>query len=145
MPWAIEITEGVTWIVTSVPAVTETVALAVALPEAFVAVSMYVVVAEGVTVVLDPVTVPIPGSMAIETAPVTFHASVAEPPGASVDGDAVKDAMVGATPVGISAGLEDWLQPDRRATSETIKETATGACTVRLQCACEDRMGPALP
>ena len=76
--------------------VTVTAAIAVVLPTEFVAVSVYVVVAGGLTAVLDPVTVPIPWSIDTDVAPVTLHARVDEPPGAMLEGVALNDAITGA-------------------------------------------------
>ena len=68
----LEITGGL------VSAVTVTVVWAVTDPALFVAVSVYTVVAAGVIACEVAVTVPIPGLMEIEVAPVTTHDSVAD-------------------------------------------------------------------
>jgi hypothetical protein len=76
--------------------VTVTVAVAVALPAAFVAVSTYVVVPDGVTERFVPVTAPMPGSMETLVASDTVQARVELCPGAMAPGVAVKEEMVGS-------------------------------------------------
>ena len=73
-----------------------TVAVMVLTPPAPTAVSVYVVVETGVTVV-DPleVTKPIPGIILTLSAPVVFHVSVAGLPEFTVDGDALKAVITG--------------------------------------------------
>ena len=75
-------------------ALTVTVALAVAEPSALIAVSVYAVVVIGCTVMLDPVTVPIP-PMLMRVAPLTVQRSVEVPPGVTVAGSATKLAISG--------------------------------------------------
>jgi hypothetical protein len=73
-----------------------TVTLAVELPPPFVAVSVYVVVAVGLTdVLVVPVTGPTPWSIESVVAPVTLQESVELAPGAIDAGDAVNDAITG--------------------------------------------------
>jgi hypothetical protein len=52
-------------------------------------------VAAGRTVVLVPVTAPTAWSTESEVAPVTLHARTALPPGATEEGEAVKEAITG--------------------------------------------------
>jgi len=52
-------------------------------------------VAAGVTVVLDPVTVPMPWFREMEVAPLTLHASTEDSPGRIVEGAAVKEFTTG--------------------------------------------------
>jgi predicted RecA/RadA family phage recombinase len=78
-------------------ATTVTVTCAVAVVSAaFVAVNVYVVVADGVTLTLVPVTVPTLLSMLTLVAPVTDQLSVVVPPAVIVDEAAVKLAIEGA-------------------------------------------------
>ena len=78
---------------------TETVAWAVEVPFAFVAVRVKtVVVASAGVVVLVPVTVPIPWSMESEVAFDTVQLSVDVPFRATTPGEAVKEAMEGVMP-----------------------------------------------
>ena len=79
-------------------AATVTVACAVLVPDEFVAVSVYVVVATGLILTLVPVTTPIPWSMLSNVAPATFQLNVLLAPALIEAGDAEKEAMLG--PVG---------------------------------------------
>ena len=76
---------------------TVTVAVAVLSPLILVAVSVYVVVTEGVTVV-EPstATVPSPWSMLAESASVVAQERVDESPSVIVVGDAVKESITGS-------------------------------------------------
>jgi hypothetical protein len=77
-------------------ALTLTITAAVTEPAAFVAVSVYVVVANGVTDLLEsPVTGPTPLSIVSDVSPETVHASVAEAPWMMPEGEAVNDEMTG--------------------------------------------------
>jgi len=81
--------------------VTVTVAVDVVEPAAFVAVSVYVVVATGLTLV-DPLgaeDVNVPGVMAIEVAPFTDQFNVLLVPEFTLVGFAVNDAIVGFEPL----------------------------------------------
>ena len=49
----------------------------------------------GRTVMLVPVTCPSPGAIETVSAPVTFQERTVDPPGATVEGDAVNDRMAG--------------------------------------------------
>jgi hypothetical protein len=69
--------------------VTVTVAVT-AVPAALTAVKVYVVVLEGVSVTLVPVTAPTPLSMVTVAAPVTVQDRVTDPPTVMVDAEAVK-------------------------------------------------------
>jgi hypothetical protein len=60
------------------------------------AVKVYVVVEVGATPTLVPVTAPTPESMVSAVAPLTFQVKIADPPGGTLLGLAVNDAMVGA-------------------------------------------------
>ncbi len=72
------------------------IAIDVMLPILFVAVIIYVVVLVAVTVWLPArATLPIPGSILAEFAPITFQLRVAEPPGEIVDGVTLKFDMTG--------------------------------------------------
>jgi hypothetical protein len=71
--------------------ITVTVTVAVtAVPAALTAVKVYVVVLEGVSVTLVPVTAPTPLSMVTVAAPVTVQDRVTDPPTVMVDAEAVK-------------------------------------------------------
>ena len=74
---------------------TVTVMDATADPAPFVAVSVYVVVAVGLTATDEPVTVPTPGLILRLLAPVTFHDSVLEVPAVIEAGSAPKLVMPG--------------------------------------------------
>ena len=74
---------------------TSTVAVRVAVPAGPLAVSVYVVVAVGVTETLEPVTTPMP-EIESEVAFETTQDSVALCPAGMLAGEAVKDAMAGA-------------------------------------------------
>jgi hypothetical protein len=79
---------------------TVTTAVAVALPDALVAVSTYVVVVDGETVVLpELVRLPNPWSMVTDVAFDTLQLRVDEPPAEMVAGAALKELIVG-TPAG---------------------------------------------
>jgi hypothetical protein len=81
----------------SFTAVTVTVVEDDVLPELLVAVSVYVVDWAGDTEVdAAPETLPIPGAMVTEVAPVTFQERVAACPAAILEGDAVNEAIAGA-------------------------------------------------
>jgi hypothetical protein len=73
-------------------------------PDAFVAVSVYVAVEEGLTETEVPVTDPMPGAMESEVAPVAFQESVADWPVVMLEGDAEKDEMVGRD-TGVDVGV----------------------------------------
>ena len=95
-------------------AATVTFAAAVAGPEALVAVSVYVVVAVGLTVVepLADVAVKVPGVMAIPVAPAVAQLSVLLEPEAMLAGLAVKELIVGFASAGVAdASLESPLVP----------------------------------
>ena len=79
---------------------TVTIVLALVEPYAFVATKVYSVVAAGLTCLLDPVTVPMPGVMLRLVAPVTLQLNVLEPPGAILAGLALKLVMTGGLPAG---------------------------------------------
>jgi hypothetical protein len=83
--------------------VTVTVTVPVTEAAKFVAVIVYVVVAAGCTVA-DPLTATVPtvGAMDTVVAPTVTHASVAEPPGATELGVAVKDEIVGGRSSGVT-------------------------------------------
>jgi hypothetical protein len=81
---------------------TVTVTVELAVPELPWAVSVYVVLSEGVIVALPATeTVPIPLSMETEFAPVTFHSRVEDSPAVISDGAAVNDVITGV-PAGIT-------------------------------------------
>ena len=80
---------------TTVPPEIVTVAVAVVEPDAFVAVSVYVVVCTGVTRTEVPLTVPIPGAMLSEVAPLTDQFRVALCPAEMLEGDAAKLTITG--------------------------------------------------
>ena len=82
---------------TAVPAVTVIVTDAVLLPFAFVAVSVYCVVAAGMTALeVTYVTSPTPLLIETDVAPETLHESVTCCPAVIVRGVAVNELMVGA-------------------------------------------------
>ena len=84
---------------------TFTVVVAVEVPLLFTAVRVYTVVVDRVgVVVLLPVTVPIVGLMDREVALATVQVKVEVPFRATMPGEAVKEEMVGRTPL--------WVVPD---------------------------------
>ena len=88
-----------------------TVVCAVADPVTFVAVSVYVVVADGETLVEVPVTVPIP-LIERDAALETVHDSVDDWPGAIDEGEAVNDEITGSgggggTPAAMNVTIVD--------------------------------------
>jgi hypothetical protein len=95
--WPRAIVAGVTVkeLIATLGARTVTVAVAVELPEALLAVSVYVVVAVGVTTFVVPVTIPMPGLMARLIAPDTLQLRVLLCPAVRDAGDAAKAAIVG--------------------------------------------------
>lgn len=80
---------------TTVPVLTVTVVVAFAEPPALVAVSVYVVLAAGVSVTELPVTDPTPGAMLSVAAPVTDQLRVTFCPACTVAGEAVKLEITG--------------------------------------------------
>jgi hypothetical protein len=81
-----------------------TVAVAVAAtdPELLVAVRMYEVVAEGVTMTDVPLTAPTPGLTIRPGEPVTAQLSVVDCPAVTSAGDAAKLVMVGLLPATVT-------------------------------------------
>jgi hypothetical protein len=77
---------------------TATVALAVAVPNEFVAVNVYAVVADGFTLAEVPVTAPTPELILRVGDPVTAQLSVLDRPAVNVAGVALKLVMVGGLP-----------------------------------------------
>jgi hypothetical protein len=109
-------------------AFTTTVTLAVLVPLAFVAVSVYAVVTAGLTVIAVPVTAPGRGAMETDVAPETVPASVGDASGVMVEGVAVNETMNGV-PVRdgpIPPGSAPPEEPQAR-----IDVTAASASAVR--------------
>ena len=92
---------------------TVTVAVRCTLPAALLALSTKVVVTEGATVVLDPVTAPTPLSMVSAVAPDTLHDSVARWPLWMAAGAAAKESIVGTAP---AMGVRGPAQPPSSTT-----------------------------
>lgn len=92
------ITGAVGGCVSTLAGFTVTVVTALELPVAFVAVNVYVVVADGVTTFEErPVTLPIPLMLRL-VAPDTFHDRVADCPAVTEEGLLVNEDIVGAVP-----------------------------------------------
>jgi hypothetical protein len=110
---------------------TFTVAVAVTLPLLFVAVNVYVVVAVGVTsLVVVPVTTPIPWLIDSEVAPVTLHDNVVDPPTVTDVEEAVNEEITGAAAggggvgagggVGVGGGTVEAMIVLKLATTEVL-------------------------
>ena len=87
------------------------------------------VVADGVTVVPEPDTGPIPGSMVMEPAPDTLQERVAEVPGAIVEGVAEKEPITG---FGKVMGPPPEPDPPPQA-DRTVKHAATSERSADLR------------
>ena len=81
-------------------------------------------VATGRMAMLVPVTCPIPGAIERVSAPVTFQERTVDPPGATVEGDAVNDRMAGRAGA-ISCSLPP-KQPDSPAASASAARLRAG-------------------
>jgi len=77
----------------------------VVLPYAFVAYNVYVVVADGFTFTLVPLTAPAPGETITYDALLTVHDNVTVPPDDTWLGDALKELIVGDAPLGTFADV----------------------------------------
>jgi len=98
--------------------------------DAFVAVSVYVVVSAGVTFTLVPFTAPIPVRSS-EVAPVTLHWSNEFCPGWTVGGDALRLLITGVGFVGNGAG-EDAAAMATVADAHFVESTSLVAVTVAV-------------
>src|SRR5436305_322649 len=89
-----------------VAAFTEIVIVRVTDPAEFVAVSVYVVVADGVTVAdADAPTAPTPLSIVTDVAPVVVHDSVVDAPAVMLPADAVNNPIVGCAAVTVTVAV----------------------------------------
>src|ERR1700691_705119 len=96
--------------------------------DAFVAVSVYVVVSAGVTFILVPFTAPIPVRSS-EVAPVTLHWSKELCPGWTVAGDALRLLITG---VGFVGNGEDAAAMATAADAHFVESTPLVAVTVAV-------------
>ncbi len=110
-------------------AVTVTVTSDVADPAPLVAVSIYVVVAAGLTFVepLEAVDVNVPGVMAMAVAPVTDQLSVLLEPEFMLAGTAAKEAICGMEPFAEAGKLADAPEVQLASTAQENRARASAA------------------